>query len=158
VSEKLLPLQASGNIVCANATRVDWEEVCPKEAECKTYILGNPPYLGFNMQSEEQKEDMKTIYPFPDNMKFLDYIVCWFFKATYYIDQNSQAAFVTTNSVCQGTQVPMIWPEIFSKNIEINFTYPEFAWSNNAKKNAGVICSIIGLRKITTKPKFIYSS
>nr|WP_315232689.1 DNA methyltransferase [uncultured Flavobacterium sp.] len=153
-----LPLQAGGNIIHGNATREDWEIVCPKKVNDETYILGNPPYLGFNMQSAYQKEDLAGVYPNPENMKFLDYIVCWFIKASNYINDNSEFAFVTTNSICQGTQVPMIWPEIFKKNIEISFAYPEFVWTNNAKHNAGVICSIIGLRKISSKKKFIYNN
>jgi hypothetical protein len=157
-STPTLPLQAGGNIVHGNATRVDWEKVCPKKENDEIYILGNPPYLGFNMQSPYQKEDLAGVYPYPENMKFLDYIVCWFYKASDYININSQFAFVTTNSICQGTQVPMIWPEIFKKNIEISFAYPEFVWSNNAKNKAGVICSIVGLRKVNNaKNKFIYN-
>ncbi|WP_348799151.1 class I SAM-dependent DNA methyltransferase [Flavobacterium adhaerens] len=151
-----LPLQAGGNIVHGNAAREDWEIVCPKLPNDETYILGNPPYLGFNVQSTYQKEDLGMVYPNPENMKFLDYIVCWFIKASNYINERSQFAFVTTNSICQGTQVPMIWPEIFKKNIEISFTYPEFIWSNSAKNNAGVICSIVGLRKINNNKKYIY--
>ncbi|WP_367276826.1 DNA methyltransferase, partial [Flavobacterium sp.] len=98
-----LPLQAGGNIVHGNATRVDWEKVCSKKENEEIYILGNPPYLGFNMQSPYQKEDLAGVYPYPENMKFLDYIVCWFYKASDYININSQFAFVTTNSICQGT-------------------------------------------------------
>jgi hypothetical protein len=152
-----LPLKDAGQITQGNATRVDWEIVCPKYDGDEIYILGNPPYLGFNMQSPYQKEDLAYVYPNPENMKFLDYIVCWFIKGANYINENSQFAFVTTNSICQGTQVPMIWPEIFKKNIEIGFAYPEFLWSNNAKNKAGVICSIIGLRKIVNHKKFIYN-
>lgn len=151
-----LPLQAGGNVVQGNATRLNWEIVCPKKAEDEIYILGNPPYLGFNMQSPLQKEDIANIYPNPDNMKFLDYISCWFLKAAMYIEGKSQFSFVTTNSICQGTQVPMVWPEVFKYGLEISFAYPEFVWSNNAKHNAGVICSIIGIRKISNDKKYIY--
>jgi len=153
-----LPLQAGGNIVQGNATRLNWEDVCPKKEDDEIYILGNPPYLGFNMQSDEQKEDIANVYPIPDNMKFLDYISCWFINGAKYIDDNSQFAFVSTNSICQGTQVPMVWPEIFKYGLEISFAYPAFVWSNSAKYNAGVICSIIGVRKINTKKKYIYNN
>lgn len=154
-----LPLQQTGSIVHGNATRIDWETVCPKnEEENEVYILGNPPYLGFNMQSPSQKEDLACVYSNPENMKFLDYIVCWFIKGANYIQNyNAKFAFVTTNSICQGTQVPMIWSEIFKKNIEIYFAYPEFVWTNNAKNKAGVICSIIGLRTISAHKKHIYN-
>lgn len=156
-SNPTLPLRAGGNITHGNAARLNWANICITKDNDETYILGNPPYLGFNMQSPYQKEDLACVYHNPENMKFLDYIVCWFIKAADYINDNSQFAFVTTNSICQGTQVPMIWPEIFKKNIEISFAYPEFVWSNNAKHNAGVICSIIGLRKVNSKRKFIYN-
>ena len=153
-----LPLQDSGNIVCGNATRLDWEEVCPKNEGDEIYILGNPPYLGFNVQTDEQKQDIYFVLPETDNHKFLDYIVCWFVLGAKYIKgTNFQLAFVTTNSIAQGTQVPIVWTRIFNMNLEIGFTYPEFIWSNNAKDKAGVICSIISLRNVQNKSKYIFS-
>lgn len=151
-----LPLKESGHIVHGNATRLNWEDVCPKKEGDEIYILGNPPYLGFNMQSDEQRQDIASIYSDPGNLKFLDYIACWFLKGAKYLDDKSEFAFVTTNSICQGTQVPMVWPEVFKYGLEIRFTFPEFTWANNAKHNAGVICSIIGVSKISNKKKFIY--
>lgn len=151
-----LPLREAGHIVQGNACRLNWEHVCPKQEGDEIYVLGNPPYLGFNMQTEAQKNDIALIYPNPENMKFLDYISCWFLKASTFIDDNSQFSFVSTNSICQGTQVPMIWPLIFNKGLEISFAHPEFVWSNNAKHNAGVICSIIGVRKINKNRKYLY--
>lgn len=151
-----LPLQEAGQILCGNACRLDWEKVCPKNEGDEIYIMGNPPYLGFNVQSEEQKEDILINYPDKNNLKFLDYIVTWFIKGSNFIDNNSSFAFVSTNSICQGAQVSMIWPYVLNTNNEIFFTYPDFVWTNNAKNNAGVICSIIGVRKKSTKSKFIY--
>lgn len=153
-----LPLKQTGNIVHGNACRVDWETVCPKNDGDEIYILGNPPYLGFNVQSPDQKKDLEGIYSQPENLKFLDYIACWFLKAAAFIVDKCQFAFVTTNSICQGTQVPMIWPEIFKYGLEISFAYPEFSWSNNAKNKAAVICSIIGVRKINNKGKYIFDN
>jgi type II restriction/modification system DNA methylase subunit YeeA len=153
-----LPLQAGGNIVYGNSTRINWEVVCPKIEGDEIYILGNPPYLGFNVQTDEQKQDIAINYHNPENLKFLDYISCWFFKGAKYLDDKSQFAFVSTNSICQGTQVPMIWPEIFKNNLEIAFAYPEFVWSNNAKYNAGVICSIIGVRTVNSKKKYLFNA
>jgi hypothetical protein len=152
-----LPLSDAGVIIHGNATRLDWEVVCPKPKVGEVFILGNPPYLGFNMQSIEQYQDIQAVLPDSDNLKFLDYISCWFIKASQFIDSKSQFAFVTTNSVCQGTQVPMIWPQIFALGLEINFAYPEFPWANNAKNNAAVICSIIGVRVKSQKPKYLYT-
>ncbi|QVY66876.1 DNA methyltransferase [Polaribacter sp. Q13] len=152
-----LPLTQAGNIVQGNATRLDWEIVCPKNENDEIYILGNPPYLGSSMQNAEQKSDMKFVFKDSNNYKKQDYISCWFFKAAAYVNNKEKFAFVSTNSVCQGTQVEMTWPLIFNLGLEIFFVHKDFKWSNSAKSNAGVICSIIGLRRINNKPKFIYT-
>lgn len=142
-SRPALPLTDSGKIVRANACRIDWEEVCPKEESDEIYILGNPPYLGFSMQDHEQKKDIHDI--FGRKIK-LDYIACWFYKAYQYIvNSKFKAAFVTTNSICQGEQVELLWPRILINDVKICFAYPSFPWNNNAKGKAAVICSIIGL-------------
>jgi hypothetical protein len=156
-SNPTLPLTEAGNIVHGNACRLNWEVVCPKKEGDEIYILGNPPYLGFNVQSDRQKEDIMSVFPNKSNLKFLDYIVCWFIKAANYIDENSEFAFVTTNSISQGAQVPIVWPHILSDSKEISFAYPQFTWVNNAKNKAKVICSIIGVRKKNNKPKYIYN-
>jgi hypothetical protein len=155
-SKPTLPLADAGHIVHANACRVDWEEVCPKVEGDETYILGNPPYLGFNMQSPSQKKDIAYVFPELKNLKYFDLISCWFVKAARYISEGSAFAFVTTNSVCQGTQVPIIWPRIFALGNEIYFAYPGFKWTNNAKGNAGVICSIIGVKKPNNDLKTLF--
>ena len=158
-STPTLPLQAGGNIVHGNATRLDWEKVCPKKENDEIYILGNPPYVGFKMQNLEQKKDMELILSKVPDFKSLDYISCWFYKAATFINGNYiKAAFVTTNSICQGTQVSTLWPSIFNLKIEIFFCYASFQWSNNAKSNAGVACTIIGIRKISLADKFIYDN
>lgn len=151
-----LPLREGGNIVCGNATRLNWADVCPKPDRAEIYILGNPPYLGSSMQSPEQKEDMAFVFSGNDNYKKQDYISCWFYKAAQYIDENMSFGFVTTNSVCQGTQVEMTWPLIFDLGLEISFAHKDFKWSNSAKGKAGVICSIIGIRHRQNKPKFLF--
>lgn len=152
-----LPLKEGGNIVCDNATRIPWEDVCPKDIDAEIYILGNPPYLGFNNQTKEQKEDLKNVFTDTKDLKYFDYISCWFIKAGRYIAGIAQNkfAFVTTNSICQGTQVPILWPRLFDIGLEIFFAHKEFPWSNNAKHKAGVICSIVGLRNISNSPKYI---
>jgi len=156
MSRPALPLMETGHIVHGNACRVDWEVVCPKEKDDEIYILGNPPYLGFSIQNGNQKEDIKLV--FGDKIK-LDYIACWFFKAAEYIQNTtSKASFVTTNSICQGEQVVLLWPLIFKMNIEIDFAHPSFKWENNAKGKAAVICAIIGIRNISNKNKYIFTS
>lgn len=154
-----LPLRRSGNIVCSNACRVDWNTVCPHTPEEEVYIMGNPPYRGARLQSEEQKTDMEFLLGNDISFNNLDYIGCWFYLATKYIEKSiARYAFVTTNSICQGEQVNLLWGNVFSHNVEIYFAYPSFKWSNNAKDNAGVIISIIGLRTISKgQPKYLLS-
>ncbi|HEY5507832.1 MAG TPA: DNA methyltransferase, partial [Paludibacter sp.] len=152
-----LPLKESGNIVCGNATRLNWQQVCPRTEEDEVYILGNPPYLGSSLQNAEKKEDMAIVFNGIDNYKNLDYIACWFYNgAKYIVGTQSLYAFVTTNSICQGEQVAMLWPLLYGKNLEVGFAHHSFKWSNNAKGNAGVTCVIIGLRVIADKPKFLF--
>jgi len=155
-----LPLKDGGNIVHGNATRVDWESVCPKEDGDEIYILGNPPYLGSSMQNKEQKEDMTYILSEKlETYKNLDYIACWFTIASDYIQGiNSKYAFVSTNSITQGEQVDLLWPYIFSKQEEISFAYTSFKWQNNAKAKAAVIVCIIGVRNNTSKVKNIITN
>ncbi|PHS36835.1 MAG: SAM-dependent methyltransferase [Sulfurovum sp.] len=153
-----LPLKDGGNIVHGNATRIDWESVCTKENDDEIYIFGNPPYLGFKMQNKEQKEDMKRVFEKVKNYKKLDYISCWFYKGANYIKGiNAKYAFVSTNSINQGEQVGLLWPNILKDDLEINFAYKSFKWQNNAKRNAGVTVVIIGLRNISSNTKFLYT-
>jgi type II restriction/modification system DNA methylase subunit YeeA len=141
-----LPLQQTGSIIHGNATRVDWETVCPKNEGDEIYILGNPPFLGSKNQNEQQKEDMKFVFSIFENYAKLDYIACWFKTASDYLGKiNGRFAFVSTNSICQGEQVSIIWPFILNKNQEINFAYRSFNWTNNAKDKAGVTCVIVGV-------------
>ena len=152
-----LPLQNGGNIVHGNATRLNWEEVCPKNDGDEIYILGNPPYLGSSMQKKEQKEDMAFVFKGVNNYKNLDYIACWFYVGTNYIrNYNAKLAFVSTNSLCQGEQVGLLWTLVFEKNIEIGFAYQSYKWKNNAKENAGVSVIIVGLRNISNENKYLY--
>ncbi|MBA4299871.1 MAG: SAM-dependent methyltransferase [Cyclobacterium sp.] len=154
-----LPLKESGNIAHGNACRIAWEAVCPKSLDSETYILGNPPYLGARMQNKDQKEDLTKVFGKYSDAKKLDYIVCWFVQASEYIEKiNSKFAFVTTNSICQGEQVSLIWPFIFGKNLEIFFGHTSFKWENNAKKNAGVTVAIIGIRNNSNEGKSIFSN
>jgi hypothetical protein len=154
-----LPLKEGAKIVCANACRIDWEEVCPKEADDEIYILGNPPYLGARVQSKSHKADMAAVFQGYKKYKNLDYIACWFQKGSRYVTNTSnKAAFVATNSISQGEQAELIWPYIFAQNVEIDFAHQAFKWTNNAKGNAGVTCVIICLRTITEGKKYLFNN
>ena len=139
-----LPLHDGGHIVHGNATRLNWEEVCPKEDGDEIYVLGNPPYLGSRNQDKVQKADMEFV--FKKDYKSLDYIACWFYLGSQYIKGiNAKLAFVSTNSISQGEQVALTWPRVLKDNLEICFAHQSFKWQNNAKANAGVTVVIIGL-------------
>ena len=152
-----LPLRQSGNIVHGNACRIDWCSVCPPTPDEEVYVMGNPPYLGSSLQDKSQKEDMSFVFNESGDYKKLDYISCWFFLASKYISNKKvKCAFVTTNSITQGEQVPILWPKIFGNRIEIYFAYTSFLWKNNAKYNAMVAVSIIGIQAISKSTKRIY--
>ncbi|MEI6371941.1 MAG: DNA methyltransferase, partial [Nostocales cyanobacterium ELA608] len=179
-----LPLDRMNWITCGNALKLDWLSVFPAsgtgvklksddllhtpldQAEIdfeheggETYICGNPPYLGSTYQSDEQKSDLKQIF---DNKtktwKSLDYVAGWFMKAADYgTKTNATAAFVSTNSICQGSQVPILWPLIFKTGHEIQFAHTSFKWANLASYNAGVTVVIVGISNQTTKMRQIFS-
>lgn len=116
VNTQALPLHNITQIVCGNACRMDWKEVCPHTAEEEVFVFGNPPYLGSKLQSTEQKKDISIAFGSLKNSKILDYIAIWFYEASKYIQgTKAQYAFVSTNSICQGEQVGILWPEILNK-------------------------------------------
>lgn len=144
VNTKALPLKNITQIVCGNACRIDWNEVCPHTPDEEVFIFGNPPYLGSRRQDESQKNDMKIV--FKKDFGELDYIACWFMIGAKYIkDTKAKYAFVSTNSICQGLQVALLWKRVLKDNLVINFAYKSFKWQNNAKYNAAVICVIVGV-------------
>ncbi|WP_327158194.1 MULTISPECIES: class I SAM-dependent DNA methyltransferase [Pseudomonas fluorescens group] len=152
-----LPLNNSGNVVRGNALQKDWKNVCPLSDNTQVFILGNPPYLGSSLQSDQQKEDIAHVFFGIEGYKSIDLIASWFYKAARYIaGTGSRAAFVSTNSICQGEQVGLLWPNIFENNIEIDFVHQPFKWENNAKKNAAVYCVIVGLRNSSNSEKYLF--
>ena len=157
INTQALPLRNITQIYCGNACRMDWNEVCPHSKEEEVFVFGNPPYLGARLQDKIQKSDMDAAMGKAISFNNLDYIATWFYKGTNYIeDSNASFAFVTTNSICQGEQVDLLWTYILNKGIEIGFAYTSFKWTNNAKNNAGVTCAIIGVRNVSNKPKVLY--
>jgi hypothetical protein len=175
---EFLPLDSQNWITCGNALRIDWLSVCPPTGESvemrgddlfskptdqaevafeneggETFICGNPPYLGKGKKEPNQIAEMDLIFgPYTKKHGYVDYVGCWFIKSAEYIRlTEASAALVTTNSICQGRQLPQVWPHVLKSDIEIFFTYPSFKWSNSAAHNAGVICSIIGLAKKDTQ-------
>lgn len=159
-SNPTLPLTPSGNIICGNACRLDWEKVCPCNEGDIVYICGNPPFLGGQLCSSQQKEDFSCVFN-ERNIKtgMLDYVSNWYIKGAEYIckKKKSKCAFVSTNSINQGVQISF-WNELFSMGVSIGFAYSAFKWSNNAKNKAGVTVVIIGLyNSLQTDRKYLFS-
>lgn len=139
-----LPLKSSAVICQQNALTTDWNEVLPA-SKC-SYIMGNPPFGGSVTTNEEQKRWLRDVYPPKHKLGRVDFVSGWFVKAATYMkgQPNIQAAFVATNSICQGQQVGILWGLLQGQGVRINFAYTSFKWSNAASKNAGVTCIIVG--------------
>ena len=151
-----LPLKKSANIVHANSLQISWEDVISKEK--LTYILGNPPFIGKQLQNKEQKDDMARIFNKVQGAGVLDYVTAWYLKASKYIQNRKiKVAFVSTNSIVQGEQVAILWKELFSNyGIKIHFAHQTFNWSNEAKSNAAVHVVIVGFASFDTTNKKIF--
>ena len=144
---KSLPLKAYHNIKEGNALRIDWSEVIAPEK--LNYIMGNPPFVGLSLRTTAQQEDMDLIFKGNDRAGRLDYVAAWYRKAADYMQNTKiEAAFVSTNSICQGEQVPILWEELFQKGIHINFAYRTFIWQGEARLRAHVHCVIVGFNHL----------
>ncbi len=159
-----LPLKSYANIVEGNALRTDWETVVPKTR--LDYIMGNPPFVGYSLQSEDQKKDILSIYvdekgkPYKTAGK-IDYVSGWYFKAAALMEGTRiRTAFVSTNSITQGEQVAGVWKPLYDRfNIHIDFAHRTFRWDSEASIKAHVHCVIVGFSTAPNpKPKQLYSS
>lgn len=181
---EFLPLNAMNWITCGNALKLDWLSICPptgievklvaedlfedvdEQAEIdfeneggETYICGNPPYKGTKGQSAEQKKDLLSIFKaYSGSFKVLDYVSGWFVKSAEFLAQtNGGAALVSTNSICQGNQVPVLWPLLRTLGVDISFAYTSFKWANLAANNAGVTVVVIGISFSPKRPSLYVS-
>jgi hypothetical protein len=171
---EFLPLDEMNWITCGNALRLDWLQVCPPEGTGvklrsndlfqtpleqpeidfeneggETYICGNPPYSGKGKKSKEEISDMHAVFSkYRVKHGYMDFVSAWFMRAAEYgLAANATSAFVTTNSICQGHQVPLLWPSIFATGHIISFAHTSFQWANLASHNAVVTVAIIGLSR-----------
>lgn len=152
-----LPLQETGIIKCQNAIDINWNNFCKFERKTSfIYLISNPPFKGSRKQNSDQKKDIHKTLKHMHGYKRLDYVSLWYFKAKEFIEQNdnSSSSFVSTNSICQGEHVNILWPEIL-KNLEINYAVKTFKWRNNAKNNAGVDCIIVSLAHPNKEKKIL---
>ena len=149
INLNFLPLKSYANIVEGNALRIDWESVVPKEK--LNYIMGNPPFVGYSLQSKEQKSDILSIYVDEKGKSYktagkIDYVAGWYFKATMLmIGTEIRTAFVSTNSITQGEQVAGVWKPLYDRfGIHIDFAHRTFQWDSEASLKAHVHCVIVG--------------
>jgi hypothetical protein len=151
-----IPLTASPSIKIANALPLDWETLVPKNE--LSFILGNPPFLGYSIMNDMQKKDVEEVFERMKNFGYLDYVSCWYKKAADYIKgTNIEVSFVSTNSICQGEQVGYLWKLLLLKyNLKINFAYQTVKWSNEAKGKAAVYCVIVGFSNFDKKIKKLF--
>ncbi len=157
-----LPLTTNANIHEGNALRMNWKKILPPSD--KVRIMGNPPFVGYSLQSKEQKEDVLNIFIDEKGKTYksagkLDYVSCWYFKASEYMQRTTiPAAFVSTNSITQGEQVAILWkPLVLRFGIHINFAWRTFVWNSESHDQAAVHCVIIGFSPKNLNEKYLYS-
>jgi hypothetical protein len=151
-----LPLRKSPTIVHGNALRTDWRQIVKPEA--LSYILGNPPFGGAKYINEAQRADMTATFADVPSAGLLDFVSAWYRKAADYMADNPKikSAFVSTNSITQGEQVGVLWPDLFKRGVKIHFAHRTFQWSSEARGKAAVHCVIIGFALHDTEDKRIF--
>lgn len=164
MKQDFLPLETNAYITEGNALQLDWETIVPKNK--LSYILGNPPFIGYSLQSKEQKNDILSVYVDMEGKSYkaagkIDYVAGWYFKAAQLMLNSSiRAAFVSTNSITQGEQVAAVWEPLYERfGIHIDFAHRTFRWDSEASIKAHVHCVIVGFSIApNNKPKVIYNS
>jgi hypothetical protein len=151
-----LPLRATPTLRVANSLRIDWQQVLPPSSD--VIVLGNPPFVGKKEQSADQKADMELVWGELKGGGVLDYVTCWYRKAAEYISGTGiRCAFVSTNSICQGEQVGILWRELFARwQIKIHFAHRTFEWASEARGRAHVHVVIVGFGAFDLSPKFVF--
>lgn len=150
-----LPLKSYANIIKGNALQLDWNEVIAKGQ--LNYIMGNPPFVGQAMRTKEQANDMQDVFAPSKAGGKLDYVAGWFKKSADFMrDSRIEAAFVSSNSICQGESVNLLWEMLLLDGIYINFAYTTFKWTSEAKDKAAVMCVIVGFSRIEREKKALY--
>jgi len=151
-----VPLVDSATIACGNSLRLDWRDVLPPE-QC-SYVLGNPPFVGHQWRTSEQMQDMELIWGNEGRFGRLDYVTCWHHKAAAYMHDNPEVktALVSTNSICQGEQVGILWSYLLAQGVQIHFAHRTFQWSNEGKGVAAVHCVIVGFGLSEPKQRTIF--
>ena len=159
ISLDFLPLKSYTNITEGNALEIDWEDVAPKYK--LSFIMGNPPFVGARLmdQGSDQKKEVQTIFGNIKDVQDLDYVTCWYKLASQYIQNTKiQVCFVSTNSICQGSQVPILWNVLFHDyHVHINFAYQTFKWDSESSSQAAVHCVIVGFAGFNRDEKWLFT-
>ena len=157
ISGKLIDISVlDKNIITANALRMDWNELLPNK-KCR-YIISNPPFCGARVMSKEQKTDVLNIFKNTKNVGNIDYVGCWYKKSSEYMKNTLiKTALVSTNSICQGEQVAILWKDLLKNGIHINFAYRTFKWNSESPLKAQVHCIIVGFSYINESDKIIFN-
>lgn len=151
-----IPLQASSTILHGNALTTDWATLLPNGQF--TYIMGNPPFVGAKFMSAEQRGDAAAVFAGIRNAGLLDFVAAWYVKAAELAKASGcRCAFVSTNSICQGEQVGVLWGWMLNQGMKIFFAHRTFSWSNEARGNAAVHCVIVGFATEDITPKWLFS-
>ena len=151
------PIPTSPHIRIDNALRVDWNDVLP--ASRANYVFGNPPFLGKQQRNDEQQEDMSVVFANEQGTGVLDYVAAWYKHSMDYAGSYPvQFAYVSTNSITQGEQVPALWRSFYQRGFEISFAHRTFAWSSEARGSAHVHCVIVGFAHtgVHTGPRTLF--
>ena len=160
MSLDFLPLKSYTNITEGNALRLDWESIVPKYN--LKYIMGNPPFLGGMYMSEHQKKEIRDIFEGVTGAGEFDYVTGWYKKAVEFtLGTPISCAFVSTNSICQGSQVITFWKHLIERySIHIDFAHTTFVWNNEAQNQAKVHCVIVGFSGVNaaSRPKKLFTS
>lgn len=151
-----LPLKTGAKIVLGNALHLNWEDIVPKNE--LSYMLGNPPFVGKQMRTKEQKDDLNAVMKDIKGAGVLDYVACWYIKAAKYIQGTRiKVALVSTNSISQGEQVGILWNELFNKyGIKIHFAHRTFQWNSEARGKAAVHVVIVGFGNFDIEDKYLF--
>ena len=155
-----LPLKTAAHIREANALRIDWNDVVDKSK--LSYIMGNPPFIGARLmdQGSVQKKEVQDTFGNIKDVQDLDYVTCWYKIAAQYIQGTGiEVCFVSTNSICQGSQVPILWNVLLNDyHIHINYGYQTFRWNSESTDQAAVHCVIVSFSCFNRKEKELYDS
>lgn len=150
-----LPIKITAHIHHANALTVDWSDLIPA-VQGDTYVFGNPPFLGHDTRTAAQSAELRAAWGRQDIGR-LDYVTGWHAKARDFFDGRAGSfAFVTTNSISQGDQVPRLFAPLGDAGWAVAFAHRTFKWTSEAPGRAAVHCVIVGFTRDANRPRQLW--